>query len=622
MTARSCPIKTAALLFFLLLGISTAAMAQDQGKADSLKQVLAGNSLLPALSEMDIYAKIAAHSSNPEDILQYADKLLRLALEQGNKNYIIEAHQSKAVAYRLKGNLKMALKSLFNSANLAMEQEDYDKLVTSYIEIANTYTANKDYKNALIYNKKALQIIRMHGNKEKLPITLLNTGYSYYMINDMQAALSLYNEAEPIFESIGLKIGKAYTVGNRALVYWKQKNYNLAEHDLSQAIEMLRPLGDDFGITDFQNQLGRVYAEQGRIEQAIDHTQNALNMAKSLNLKEQVRDASLLLSELYDAKKEYQKAFSYQSLYIVYKDSIESKENTKQLADLRTEFEVSLKEKEITILEKRQLLNRIYIIIAIFLLVFALVLLLYFRQRLVNARLMAANEQKQHNEKISSLLNVQETKALQSMVQGQENERKRLARELHNHFGSLLATIKVNMNAIDEYAIPNYNTLITLVDQACSDIRNLSHSLNIGISDDFGLVPALKELTANLRQANGLEVEFTASMCRDEIGSGNEIIIYRIIQELISNVLKHAGATKLSILLTCFEEENLINIMVHDNGKGFDAEKEKKAGSGLGLKSLIEMIATQQGEISFDSNPASGTTVNIDLPIISMTLID
>lgn len=617
---RSCLQKIAAILYFLLLSISQDAMAQDQGKADSLKQVLVKNRALPALSKMDIYAKIAAHSSNPEDILLYADKLLRLALKQDERNYIIEAYQSKGVAYRLMGNLKMALKNLFTSAHLAIEQGDNDKMVTSYLEIANTYTANKDFKNALTYNKKALVIIRLHGNEEKLPITLLNTGYSYYMINEMDAAVALYNEAEPIFEAIDLKIGKAYTVGNRALVYWKQKNYTLAEHDLSQAIEMLRPLGDDFGITDFQNHLGRVYAEQGHDEQAIDHTQNALTLAQSLNLKEQIRDASLLLSELYDSKKEYQKAFGYQSLYIVYKDSIENTENTKQLANLRTEFEVSLKEKEIAILEKHQLVNRIYIIITIFLLVFAVLLLLYFRQRLVNARLMAANEQKLHNEKISSLLNAQETKALQSMVQGQENERKRLARELHNHFGSLLATIKVNMNAIDEYAIPNYNTLITLVDQACSDIRNLSHSLNIGISDDFGLVPALKELTENLRQANGLEVEFAASMCREEIGSGNEIIIYRIIQELISNVLKHAEATKLSILLTCFEEENLINIMVHDNGKGFNAEKEKKAGSGMGLKSLIEMIAAQQGEISFDSNPASGTTVNIDLPIIPITL--
>lgn len=610
----------AAILCILLSLFSQTIRGQDQAKADSLKLILAKKKSLSIVSQMDILAKISAHSSNPDDVLIYADLLLKLAQKHNNVVYTVEAYQSKGVAYRLTGNLKMALKCLINSANLAIELGNDTKLITSYLEIANVYTSNKDFKNALTYNKKALELIRLYRDKEKLPITLLNTGYSYYMLDQPEAALLLYNEAEPAFKAIDLKIGTAYTIGNRALVYWKKKNYKRAEYDLLKAIDMLYPLGDDFGITDFQNHLGRIYAEQGQVEQAIDHTQHALTLAKSLNLKEQIRDAAMLLSELYDLKKEYQNAFDYQSLYIIYKDSIENTENTKHLANLRTEFEISLKEKEITILEKHQLLNRIYIIITIFLLVFAVLLLLYFRQRLVNVRLMVANEEKLHTEKISSLLNSQETKALQSMVEGQENERKRLARELHNHFGSLLATIKVNMNAIDEYAIPNYKTLITLVDQACSDIRNLSHSLNIGISDDFGLVPALKELTANLRQANGLEVEFTASMCREEIGSANEIIIYRIIQELISNVLKHAEASKLSVQLTCFEEDNLINIIVQDNGKGFDANKQKKTSLGIGLKSLIEMIADQQGEISFDSNPASGTTVNIDLPITPITL--
>ncbi|MBW8683875.1 tetratricopeptide repeat-containing sensor histidine kinase [Chitinophaga rhizophila] len=567
---------------------------------------------------MTIFARIAAYSSYPDEVLLYADTLFEMATARGQPDFIIEALQSKGVAHRLLGNLRKSQEYLFHSANLAIEHRAYKRLITGYLEIANTYIANNYLRNALLYNQKAIGIIRSHGDKEQLAINLLNTGYSYYTLNELDSALLLYNEAVPIFREIGLKIGQAYTVGNTALVHWKQGQYKTAEKGLLKAIDMLKPLGDQFGMADYHNQLGKLYAEEGYTKAAILHTTDALTIAQALDLKEQKRDASLLLSKLYESQKDYARAFNHQSNYIVYKDSIENSGTTRQLANLRTEFEVSLKEKEIALLEKRQLLNRIYIIIAIFFLLLAVLILLYFRQRFRNARLLAENERKEHDVNIRSLLNTQETKALQAMVQGQENERRRLARELHNHFGSLLATIKVNMNAVDHAAVPNHHTLTTLIDQACTDIRNLSHSLNVGISDNFGLVPALTELTSHLRQSRKLEVEFSASMCEQQMEVRNEIIIYRIVQELVSNVLKHADATKLSILLTCFDEENLVNIIVHDNGKGFDVNAAQYAG--IGLNTLKEMIHNLRGEIRFDSNSTSGTTVNIDLPITPITL--
>jgi signal transduction histidine kinase len=149
----------------------------------------------------------------------------------------------------------------------------------------------------------------------------------------------------------------------------------------------------------------------------------------------------------------------------------------------------------------------------------------------------------------------------------------------------------------------------------------MSHSLNMGISENFGLIPSLKELIAHLRQSGGLDVEFTASMCSYQIDSDNEIAIYRIIQELISNVLKHAGATKLSIIITCFEQEKLINILVNDNGKGFIPNSVNETNGGMGLKCLEEMVESLQGEIQIDSHSNSGTTVNIDLPLICDLII-
>ena len=193
---------------------------------------------------------------------------------------------------------------------------------------------------------------------------------------------------------------------------------------------------------------------------------------------------------------------------------------------------------------------------------------------------------------------------------------KRLAQELHNHFGSLLATVKVNLNGIDKGAIHNHHILTTLIDQACADVRNMSHSLNMGISENFGLIPALKELTTYLCESGEVEVELSASRCEGSLDFESQIMVYRIVQELLSNSLKHADARFLSVSLTFFEEERLISIVVHDDGVGFDPGKIEQPGTeGMGLESLMKMIKNKDGEIIFDAQPGKGTTVTVDLPI-------
>ncbi len=607
--------KVFALFFFfpVLLGW---ALAQDQRKADSLKQVFYENDTLSLSSKLKLVSTISTLSAAPQDKLMYADLLLDLAEQADSEEHRIKAYQFKGVAFRTRGDLKKSIENLFLSLRAAIDGNNIDLQVEAYIEIANTYISNNDFKNALVHQKKAIEIIRLHGNKEQLAINLLNTGFVYYTTNLLDSALLLYNEAEPLFNAVGLKIGMAYTLGNRALVYWKQGDYSTAKRDLLKTIEMLEPLGDQFGMADYHNQLGNIYLELEDIGPAIDHTKKALAMAEVLDLKQQIRDASLLLSGLYEKKEDFKKALTYQKKYITYKDSIENAESTRKIADLRTAFEVSLKEKEIDLLENRQSLQRTYIIIAVILLLLSVVLILFFRQRFYTSKLVASNERREHSEKIKTLLNTQETKTLQAMVEGRDRERKRLAQELHNHFGSLLATIKVNLNGIDKGVIHNHHILTTLIDQACADVRNMSHALNMGISENFGLMPALKELTTYLSESGEVKVELSASRCEGSMDSESQIMVYRIVQELLSNSLKHADARRLSVSLTFFEEERLISIVVHDDGVGFDPEKIRQPeAEGMGLESLNKMIRHKDGEIIFDTQPGKGTTVTVDLPI-------
>jgi len=200
------------------------------------------------------------------------------------------------------------------------------------------------------------------------------------------------------------------------------------------------------------------------------------------------------------------------------------------------------------------------------------------------------------------------------MLQGKEEERRHLAKELHNHLGSLLATVKVNLNGLESQDLSKQQNIIKLVDQATQDVRNISHELNMGVTDGFGLIPAVNELVQHLRNANDLEIFHSSDLSAVQIEAEHEILIYRIVQELISNVLKHAEASTLNISLTGFEEGNLVNILVEDDGKGFDHKNLDEETSGIGLASLTEIVQKLDGEMNIDSRLENGTSISIDLP--------
>jgi signal transduction histidine kinase len=605
-------VRNYILVCLFLFFVTNTFFCQKQKKVDSLITVFGHNKNSDESTKAKLLYSITINSSIPEEKLAYANLLLKNSKKYKPNYYKVQAYNFKGVAYRLKGDLKSSFKNLFKSAKLAFENNMPIFEAEAYSEISNTYAINKDFSNSLLYQNKAISIFRKHASKNQLAIALLNTGFDHYSYKKYDDALELYNEAEPLFEEINIPIGKAYIIGNRALVYWKIGKIDKAKKDLLSAINALKAIGDNYGIADYHNQLGTIYLETGNIERAIFHVNESLSIAKSSNLKVQLRDALLLLSSLHQKQGKHKEALAYYKQYDTYKDSIENKEQTKKIADLRTDYEVNLREKEIDLLEKKEKLNITYSIIGLVFLVLAIITLLYFRQRFKTTKLLATQQEKEHHDSVQNLLKSQETKVLQSMILAKDNERKRLAKDLHNHLGSLLATVKVNINGIDEKTIPNHKTLINLVDQACTDVRNISHSLNMGVSEDFGLLPALKELINHLKESKKLEVEFNASIDENVISSEDEIIIYRTIQELISNVLKHAKASKLSILLTYFQEENIINILIQDDGVGFNAGKEF---DGLGLKSIKDIVLNYEGEITFDSNSNSGTTVNIDLPL-------
>lgn len=609
--------------YYILIGFffffSFSAFPQDQKLADSLRQIYESLELTDSM-RLEILRRLSFNENDQDLGLEYAEELIRIAEKQRNDIYLFHGNLKKGYKMWKLGKLEEALE-VFISAIKAAERAECPLCEgTAYCAIADLYSESHNHANAMSYYIKAISILRKTNDRIALATTILNAGDEYLTYKNYDSALLLFKESKVIFDQTNYKIGKAYTLGNIGMVYANTNKNDLAEKNINEAIQILEKSENFYPICFYLISMSDIYEEKGDRNEALKYADRSLQLARQYKLKQQISDANLKLSELYEELNKPDMALKYYKNYIVYRDSVNNLETIQSMADQRTAFEVNLREKEINTLEQEKQLHQTYVFIAIILLILSIVVLLYFRQRFLTSRLLAANERKQHDMRVKDLLIAQETKALQSMVQGKEQERRRLAQELHNHLGSLMATVKVNLNGLESPDKAKHNTITGLVDRACQDVRNISHELNMGVSEGFGLIPALNELTRHL-QSNGLMVEFTPSMGKHQIDAENEIVLYRIIQELVSNVLKHAQATKLYIYLTYFEEESLVNIIVEDNGKGFDKTETKKASGGMGLNSLKEMVEGFQGDIKFDSTN-KGTTVNIDLPIDSPTNLD
>lgn len=623
----------AAMLIAALLFFSLAAISQNREKADSILLLLE-EEFSSKKSRLALINGLIPNLSNPDSIVMYADELLGLSIDQDEKYFQSYALLHRGIGNRFRGSLDLSLRSLFEAAQISEKNQFWEILSTTYLEIASTYTQNKDPNNSLLYKSKAIDILRKTEGRQLLAISLLNTGFTYYSIDNLDTALSYYNEAEPIFEEIGLEIGKAYTIGNRALVFWKQGDLETAKSDLLKAINMLEPLGDQYGMADYYNQLGNIYLEQNQNKQAIKYTAIGLEMAIAEGLKEQVRDASLLLSKLYKEQGDFEKSLYYQEEYIAYKDSIQDQETTKQLADFRTEFEVGQKQVEVDLLSVQKRNQQLVSVglAAILLLtgIFAFITLKNYREK----------------NRINQLL---ESQAVQLTDQKEELER---LNDTKDKFFSIIShdlrgpvNSFMGVSKLIRYFVESKDTdqLIEIADEMETSVGRLSSLLDNLLNwamQQQGHFPNVPEkinstelvdgvLGTFENMASGKRIELKSTIAENIDIWADSNMTQTVIRNLVNNALKFTPEGG-SVHVTVQAAESMVEIVISDTGVGIASDKLDKLfglyakkstygttgekGLGLGLQLVHEFLETNKGTIRVESEEGKGSTFIIQFP--------
>lgn len=328
------------ILAIILFLFSTALLAQNQNVADSLR-LLYQSEKLADTERLEVLNDIAFNESDPDILIQYANILLNKSQKENNSKYIYNAFSYLGDANRLKGNYETAFDYYFKALKKAEEQNNLKKIGTSSCDIGDTYDAIDDRKNAEVFYNKCIGYLEEYGRDLQLGIAYFNAGDNLLKQHNLDSALLFFNNASEIFNKEQYKAGQAYSIGNIGLTYAQQNKNELAEKKLRQAIEMLKKLGDFYGISSYLIHIADIYIEKEELWLALEYANLAHEHATRMSYKEQIKDASLRLSEIYDAMNKSGQAFDYLKTYITYRDSLKNESIISKMAEMRREHEVA-----------------------------------------------------------------------------------------------------------------------------------------------------------------------------------------------------------------------------------------------------------------------------------------
>ena len=340
-------------------------------------------------------------------------------------------------------------------------------------------------------------------------------------------------------------------------------------------------------------------------------------LKKSRNTAEDLRDVfydDLLSSRIFARSSSYDSAYYFLKKSVDMEYTLGAKNNTLESSILAVQNQTDKLKLDKLRLDAKNKANQNLLIAAMSLLIFGGVIAVLFYKNTSKKRRLAEQQEEIQKQKVEALLKEQELMSIDAMIEGQEKERQRVANELHDDLGSLMATVKLHFENIKvNEKDTSLGKASTLLEQAYQKIRGIAHSKNSGVMATQGLLPAVRKMARTITETDQLVLEVHDYGLEDRMENSLELSIFRIIQELVANIIKHAKASKGSIQFTQHEES--LNILIEDNGIGFDTSKINASVKGMGLHSIEKRIEYAEGDFTIDSILGKGTSIIINIPI-------
>jgi signal transduction histidine kinase len=528
------------------------------------------------------------------------------------------------------------LKKIENYRKKAKTWDEKDQLKYHQFLAEINYELSR-FESSRIQSDYGLTLAEKLKNDSLRATFLRYKGRNFYFLQNKENAIFCFKEGLKIVEKTNFYKLKADLLTNLAIVRIDEVKISDAEKLLEQAIEVFNlhsdslypgflqarylliacyrytkkvknviPLCDELLIDlrktkETKLLAGHLFfysfclAEDGEDHKAIELLDEAIKLTENsdnIDLRRQaLNEKATILSKIGQFKRAYYASNESLKLY----SKMLKRDVARAASEADVKYQTKQKEEKIKAQKlelKKEQNEKIFLLILILFSVFIFVIIYLFLR-------------KNHHLKTSLLIRKQKEESLQKIIEGQENERTRIAKELHDGIVQDLTVLKINLSEINEKS-----ELESKLTKITKELRELSYQMMPISLKELGLIPALEDLFERSFTKNGISFDFEAFLMEERLDEKIEVNIYRICQELINNTLKHAKATEVNVVLR--KMDNILTLIFEDNGQGFDISSSK---SGIGLTSLKSRLASIQGEIEYDSELNKGTTAFIKVVI-------
>lgn len=586
-----------------------------------LKEALQASQAMKApLKATVIYNQISTnyHSTGQLDsAIFYFEKLLELKRAEADTAGLVSDLSTLGNLYNDLGNHVQAQNHLVDAVAKAEQISDTFSLMSLYTDISKVYSAQGNWSKAEAYAQKGIEMARLKGIQFIEAQNLKNYGYVLEEKGELNEALNKYNQALALFTTLNNPLNKVEIQIRLGNLLQNKEDYSSARQYLEEALSTQTQYEDKMGILNSKLLLAELEVRQGNMRQAVSMLEDCLAPAISLNNRNALMQTYGLLAEAHQELGQFEEALSYFSQQSDIRDSLLQMDRIREVNRIDAQFQTVKKDKEIAqqkaALEQQnaQIQRRNYqnALLGAGLIIFMLLAGSFYFINFKNKQL--------NRQKIEVLTKEKETQRLKSVLEGEERERRRVARELHDGLGASLATVKMQISAIsdkfpDIKGHSSYQTAEHLIDDACQNVREISHNMMPTVLEEQGLEFALASICERFAHQNQIVIDFIPFGLEQEIEEVVQVAVFRITQELLKNIAQHAKATEVIVQLTV--EDKHLNLVVEDNGTGFDPDQLKEK-TGIGIRNIHSRVEYLNGRLDIYSKKEEGSTFTIDIPL-------
>lgn len=488
-------------------------------------------------------------------------------------------------------------------------------LVTPYCNIANTFGDIGDTIRQNEYGYKALAAAKKTGLGQKIFMacfTLANA-YIHTQQNNLVMAKKYIDTAGFYFDEKALINSPDIQVTYyliRAQVFRQMEKFDSAAFYFKKCYAVSVQYNYSYGKAEAQLQLGGVSIQQKKYAEAEKYLQGGIRLADSIGYFNMLDEGYRYMADVYAATGRYKEAYEYHQKYKDVSDSVTSLDAKKYITDLEKKYETSKKDKQLllqqTELQKRK--NLIYLLIgaAVALLIFSFLAYRNYNQK-----------KKLQQQRISELETQQQLTATEAILKGEEQERTRLAKDLHDGLGGMLSGIKFSFQTMKGNMVMTpdnqlaFERSMDMLDSSIKEMRRVAHNMMPEALVRFGLNTALKDFCNDINLSGALQINYQSiGMDQEPVEQTTAVNIYRIVQELINNTLKHAAAK--TAIVQVSQKGDSFSITVEDDGKGFDPQI-LQGTKGIGWTNIQSRVEYLKGHYDVQSEKGKGTSVHVEI---------